>query len=896
MPTPVGLDWRQHFLDNIRKAHVVILLVSKATMQSFGKVDTADTVIFEWDRALELSKSSKYKLLPVLVLEPGESDLEFDVTLSNIPAKDCTRSPSEIWNEIRETARLKVDFTRMQDIKVLDDEITALFAVNQNSPPTMTPTEQTTILKYAIISGAIKNPRNCIGREEIVSNIAKTFADTSRNAAVVIYGGPGMGKTTIASRYAYYLELNGSTPYTHVLWISLFSDSTFEVDIKRTSQLLNFADDDNFDRLKEGVIRWLSQNRSYLVVFDNADSVGIVQKNLGEFVISGHAIITTRNPTIDEFISLGISKDRILRQEITTWSKNITRNYVYSRLTSRIPKTQTEIDSLDKILDFVDGYPLVVEQMCSFLLYASFCGFGEYLGRILAKDNEIWEHTPANEASSFIKTLDATFNATIEFFTKAGDLVPLALLGAIGCVANKDIPIHTYLKDFLVEAGFDANLLNDSIKTLFSISLISIDNENSTISVHLAIQDVIRRRIQRDILVPTSFVDIAESTLKKLIPVVETDIYTQEQLTRGKSILPHVLEHSIVKEDRDYSLGLLCYDSARFAQYISSFNVARTLNHTALDLFTEIYGSREHEMIAHTIYALGMIATEQGDYKTAIKYFSESRETYQLLYRTRHNINVANAIVWLGINADNMGKVEEAIKYYEESLEIYDRVNGSREHSSVADVINNLGVIAYVREDYVNAEKRFLDSRSIFEKVYGNRFHAKVANSINNHVLVLIHQKKYSEAKLESEESLAICEKVYPNKSNTISAHTLGTFGLLAYYMGNIDEGDKYTAQALETFEKLYGTRNHLSIAFSLHEIGVAFKDIGFVERARSCLTESVEISGRLFGSKHPMYIKAVDALEKLKECEEENVSAKVNFVEPTKKKLGFHFSFKKTK
>ncbi|KAJ3119432.1 hypothetical protein HK098_005507 [Nowakowskiella sp. JEL0407] len=750
MSIPVGVDWKQYFLDNIGKAYVAILLISKATLDTFGNTGVADNVLLEWDRALDLYEDGKLKIFPVLILENGETELDFgSVSLSDVRANDCCRSPKEIWDVIRKLNVFKVDFARTNDLRVLDHEITQLCPVT------------TAISKRAVISGQIKNPRNCIGRDGVLSAMASGLSDPTRSAAILIYGGPGMGKTTVASRYVHNLKESGSMPYTHVLWISLFSDETFEEDIKHTRELLGIPDDDNFDRLKNAVYRWFAENSCYLVILDNVDAVSIADKHLDEMIISGHAIITSRNPTMDEFIPLGISEERIVRQEINTWSKDVTKAYVYCRLKPRLPKIDSEVDALDKILDFVDGYPLVVEQTCSFLLHARHRSFSEVLEQIQAKDSEIWDHTPSKGASHFRRTLDVTFKMLIDFLVDSGQTSACVLLGAIGCVSNKDIPIHSYLKEYLSQAGFDANMLNDSLNTLFSISLISVDDERSFVSVHLAVQDVVRRKLMHTDFTAAPFPDLATLALNAIFPRLENDTYSLQNLTLGKTLLPLVSQ--LCKEDalaRDRNLADLCYSGSELAEHSCSYKVALTLNSVAIDVYIAVNGGRENVYVGDAIYLQGRIYDDQGDYKNATKQYIECLEIYEKVHGTRVHASVANCMVCLGLIADAQGDYDKAIKLYSESLEIYEKVYGTRvqcwdtinnllvrlqdaqgrlqqSHPAIfgefgveTGSINNLGLIANAQDDYNKAIKLYSESLEIYEKIYGTR--VQCWDTINN--------------------------------------------------------------------------------------------------------------------------------------------------------------------
>ncbi|KAJ3123276.1 hypothetical protein HK098_002064 [Nowakowskiella sp. JEL0407] len=386
----------------------------------------------------------------------GRMDFEFDVTRSDVAAWGCKPSPAELWNEIKNMNGLSLDFSRCYDLKAFDDRIDKLC-------PISLATEDLKIMpRRAIISDLIKNPRNCIG----------------------------MGKTTVASRYVYDLDTSGTMPYSYVLWISLFSDDTFEEDIKRTSKLLKITEDDIFERLKDAVFRWLDENRCYLIIFDNADAAATNRKNLGELRISGHAIITSRDRNIDKSIANIINNERLLRQEITTWSKDVTLTYVSSRLCAQSFDTESA-----------------------------------------AKDSEIWDHSPPIETSQFRQTLDATFKITI-----GHQISKVASKVCLNWERSAVSPTRTFPFN---QAGYDAIKLNESLDILFSISLVNLDLESSTLSIHLAVQDFIRRKLQYDQFGTMLFTETAASAMLKIFPTCKNDSYILEDMNLGRSLLLH---------------------------------------------------------------------------------------------------------------------------------------------------------------------------------------------------------------------------------------------------------------------------------------------------------------------------------------------------------------------
>ncbi|KAJ3123335.1 hypothetical protein HK098_002026 [Nowakowskiella sp. JEL0407] len=192
--------------------------------------------------------------------------------------------------------------------------------------------------------------------------------------------GPGMGKTTIASKFA----LQADSQYTKILWISLISDATLIDSVSKACKQLGLPQDNDTFKQKSMVFDWLETNNGYLLLLDNADDSVLVRKCLdGISRFAGQVVITTRNAIIDQYIPLGIENIDIHHQELKFWYKPSSKAYFASRLQQRMELIKDdETAALDKILDYSEGYPLAMEQICSNLSVERAVTFAALLGTL----------------------------------------------------------------------------------------------------------------------------------------------------------------------------------------------------------------------------------------------------------------------------------------------------------------------------------------------------------------------------------------------------------------------------------------------------------------------------------------------------------------------------------
>ncbi|KAJ7735180.1 hypothetical protein B0H16DRAFT_1695692 [Mycena metata] len=125
------------------------------------------------------------------------------------------------------------------------------------------------------------------GREDILDKMHQFFSDTGIQHIYVLHGLGGAGRTQIALKFINKL----SSHFSDIFFIDTSTIATIETGLKNIAVLKDFG-----DSLEAGLLWLTSKVEEWLLLFDNADDLGI---NLNDYIPQcnhGNIIITSRNP------------------------------------------------------------------------------------------------------------------------------------------------------------------------------------------------------------------------------------------------------------------------------------------------------------------------------------------------------------------------------------------------------------------------------------------------------------------------------------------------------------------------------------------------------------------------------------------------------------------------
>jgi len=218
----------------------------------------------------------------------------------------------------------------------------------------------------------------------------------------------------------------------------------------------------------------------------------------------------------------------------------------------------------------------------------------------------------------------------------------------------------------------------------------------------------------------------------------------------------------------------------------------RGYSQLAFKLLAEISETNVSEKNRAVVYNdQGILYDHFDDYAEALKHFEKSLEIREKIKDIK---GVADSMHNIGIVYQNKGDYDKALKQYEESLKLREKID---DIEGISDSFHQIGSYYYYKEDYSEALKYYKKSLEIKEKLGDIK---GISNSI--HQIGNIHYLKdeYDEALNQYEKSLEIREKIGDIKGIAIS---FGQMGILYFKTEDYTRALKSFITAFLNFSKL---------------------------------------------------------------------------------------------
>ena len=197
--------------------------------------------------------------------------------------------------------------------------------------------------------------KNFVGREEEVKTLMQIFS--APGARAVILGSAGVGKSTLALRFAYHAEAQGL--FTNYLWVQAATSSTLTSDYLEIASDLQVTHGDDAAKVKYAKSA-LKTNPQTLLIYDNSDFEGLQTQSEIDYFLKTHllfgaasVLVTSNNDTWRQHISTAIDLKPLHGQEAIEMIAGI----------SGLPAQEFGPD----IMTMFEGNPLSIK------------GFGSYL-------------------------------------------------------------------------------------------------------------------------------------------------------------------------------------------------------------------------------------------------------------------------------------------------------------------------------------------------------------------------------------------------------------------------------------------------------------------------------------------------------------------------------------
>ncbi|MBA2392935.1 MAG: TIR domain-containing protein [Ktedonobacteraceae bacterium] len=215
------------------------------------------------------------------------------------------------------------------------------------------------------------------GREKLLQSLRDQLLSGNTMALrqpQAISGLGGIGKTQTSIEYAYrHQQL-----YSHVLWIAAATFESLLSDLSTLAELLDVPgrDPQNQQNTANAVKTYLSQQRDWLLIFDNADDIAMVQPYLplGNNT-NGHIILTTRADSLGP-VAYAVQVQEMDKEEGTNLLLKRSKSLKTGQLLSQVKTSEREGETSYGIDD--GGLPLALDQAASYIEETG-CGLSEYL-------------------------------------------------------------------------------------------------------------------------------------------------------------------------------------------------------------------------------------------------------------------------------------------------------------------------------------------------------------------------------------------------------------------------------------------------------------------------------------------------------------------------------------
>ena len=326
--------------------------------------------------------------------------------------------------------------------------------------------------------------------------------EPNKQYKVTLCGLGGMGKTTIATEYAW---MKRSSYPGGVFWLSGETCDSFENYIHRTAAFIGMSGT-IFPEIYAKTLKWLSNVREHcLIIVDNVDEDEITGSRL-EFIRNTnlsdslhHMMITSRRRPSDAEETF-VCKDCL---HVDKLSIDDSMELMKQRTSIR-DKSQDE--ELKEICMLLDGLPLALEQAARTIKSIE-CSFPSYLAEYQKENVALLKDKIAPQATEDVNRLsvNTTWIINLKIIDRkcqehGFQLEMQLILDIISCLAGDDIPLELFnVGNPPLEFGNLYAVLQNEIKRKKILHILTefslLKKSEETLTVHKLVQTVISNSI-----------------------------------------------------------------------------------------------------------------------------------------------------------------------------------------------------------------------------------------------------------------------------------------------------------------------------------------------------------------------------------------------------------------
>jgi tetratricopeptide (TPR) repeat protein len=668
------------------------------------------------------------------------------------------------------------------------------------------------------------------GRDEILKRLHGDLSSSGKTALTqAISGLGGIGKTQTALEYAYTTR----DKYSYIFWTRADDTSSLIAGFIDMAELLELREKNSKDlnEAVQAVKRWLESNDGWLMVMDNADRPEQVKPFLPPDH-NGRILITSRAQNLDV---VGIL--RPIEMGVMPLDEAV--RFLFNRA-RREDNDANEKDMAAALAKRLGCLPLALEQAGAYIK-ATGAKFESYLAGYedwRSKFNR-YRPTATDYPESVATTWEVNFQEVERGSEASADILCLSAF-----VSPDNIPFELISKGAkrstkalsiaLAGVEHDELQLNELMEWLTRYSLIRVEAQTKSYSIHRLVQEVIKDRLSA----VKSFFGLLRKDTRRLwaekavrvinesFPSVEYDNWPM-----CKKLLPHAKEAAKLIDNLGFEFN----------------EAAGLLNHA------------------------GYYCIETAQYEDAESLFKRALAIKEKVLGPYHP-DTATSLNDFALLYTYQGKYEEAEPLYKRALAIWEKALGP-DNPNTANSLNNLALLYHNQRKYEEAEPLYKRALAICEKVLGP-YHPDTATSLNNLASFYDNQLKYEEAEPLYKRALAIWEKALdPDNPNTAAG--LNNLALLYNNQGKYEEAEPMLRRAMAIREKVLDS-DHPDTATSFNNLALLYNNQGKYKEAEPLYKKALKIMVKTLGEKHPNTTRILKNYSKLLSAMGRNNEAKL--------------------
>ena len=644
--------------------------------------------------------------------------------------------------------------------------------------------------------------RRFVGRYREFEKLRRLFSSLDGNShySVAIFGLGGVGKSQVASEFAYRYK----SKYSSVFWVNGSSRQKLVNDyVGIASKMLNTS---VADKYPEGIAKalkiWLDSEEAaahkWLLIVDGADNINKIQDLLPQ---AGHLLVTTRDQlAVGSVLYDGVEIEQMGLEEATD----------LFRRSVDVDEEDWDAEKLGLALNIVKelGYlPLAIEQSAAYIRETR-CSLAKYL--------ELWKTSrialldrPSKRRPNFShengRTIATTWTVSFQKLaiesSTAADL--LFLFAFLDC---ESIP-ETLIKNGLAKIGErcpslaalvkNEVLYDEAICALNSFSLISRRPDTDRIQVHILVGHVIHEWLQGSS--GPHWASCAIEVLWHIFPERTARCHSTEATRR--TLISHVntcLEHL---ERYELTLGdelALFNNAGSFLYEMGEYNEAMKCFKTVIANVEAVRGRQnQNEIVIEALVNISVVYQRIGLWDDAQKTGNEALAAVERLFGPTHMACV-RPLRMLGRTLKWKGERQRAKVHFDRAMKIV-------HESDIIDPEGHLSHIGIALSKECCYEAKWTEAHSLLsqalqfsESQRDVQFKAKVLKTLGRY---WYYQGEWEESRKVVDEALKLRE-VYFGLDTPDTASLLGCLGSVSIH-------ENHYARAESSFEKAVQLQQH---------------------------------------------------------------------------------------